>query len=160
MSSRSSNVASIIIVILVFASVGGFVFLTNQYVPSNVAVVTLGTGFDDRSMADQAREGLYITDVVVSLDFRLAVDSDDAEDIMEEIAAGGRHDLILVIGTDPDLHAAVQAVATQYAGQKFALIGGSVALDNVASATFAINEAAFLGGALAAYASVETADRN
>jgi basic membrane lipoprotein Med (substrate-binding protein (PBP1-ABC) superfamily) len=160
LSSRSGNVASIIIVILVFSVVGGYVFLTNQYVPSNIAVVTLDTGFNDRSFADQAGEGLYMTDVVVNLDIRLAVDLDDAQDIMENIARGGRHDLIIVIGTDPDLHARVQTVATEFVGQKFALIGGEVALDNVASATFALDEAAFLGGALAAYASVETEERN
>ena len=54
LSSRSGIVASVIIVIIVFSAVGGYVFLTNQYVPSNVAVVVVNPGFGDRSMADQA----------------------------------------------------------------------------------------------------------
>jgi len=159
LSSRSGTVASLIIVILVFSAVGSFVFLTNQYVPSNIAVIVLDPGFGDRSMVDQAYEGLFMTDVVVSYDFRIADTPEDAQEIMENIASGGRHDLIIAIGTDPDLHDAVQAVAEQYGNQKFALIGGSLDLDNVASATFAQEEASFLAGALAAYVSVGHDDR-
>ncbi|MFX1560978.1 MAG: BMP family protein, partial [Promethearchaeota archaeon] len=82
------------------------------------------------------------------------------QEIMESIASRGRHDLIIVIGTDPDLHSKVQVVAEEYGGQKFALIGGSVPLANVASATFRLNEAAFLAGSLAAYLATDNNDRS
>ncbi|MGD9397050.1 MAG: BMP family ABC transporter substrate-binding protein [Candidatus Thorarchaeota archaeon] len=160
MSSRSGNVASIIIVILVFSAVGGYVFITNQYVPSNIAVVVLDPGRGDSSIVDQAYQGLFMIDVVVNYDYRRANNTDHAQDILEDIASRGRHDLIIVIGSDPDLHTAVQTVAEAHQNQKFALIGGSVPLDNVASATFAHKEAAFLAGSLAAHVSVGNPDLN
>jgi basic membrane lipoprotein Med (substrate-binding protein (PBP1-ABC) superfamily) len=160
LSSRSGNIASIIIVILVFSAVGGYVFVSNQYVPSNIAVVVLDPGEGDSSIIDQAYQGLFMIDVVVSYDYRLANTTDQAEDIMEDIASRGRHDLIIVIGSDPDLHAAVQTVAEAHQNQKFALIGGSVPLDNVASATFAYKEAAFLAGALTAQLASGNPDLN
>jgi len=146
-------------VILVFSLVGGFVFLTNQYVPSNIAVVVIDPGFGDRSMADQAYEGLFTVEVVVDYDFRVAVDVDDLETIIESIASNGNHDVIMVIGTEVGLAAAVNTVAAAYPNQRFGFIGGFVNQPNVASATFAYKEASFLAGTLAAYLAVGNVNR-
>jgi len=159
LSSRSGIISSVIIVLLVFSAVGGFVFLTNQYVPSNIAVVVIDPGFGDRSMADQAYEGLYEVEVVVSYDFRVANDVDDLETIIDNIASNGNHDVIIVIGTEVGLAAAVDNVAAAYPNQRFGFIGGFVNQPNVASATFAYEEASFLAGALAAYLAVGNVNR-
>ena len=159
LSSRSSIITSAIIVIIVFSAVGGFVFLTNQYVPSNVAVVVLDPGFGDRSMADQAYEGLYSGEIVVDYDFRVADDIPDLTDIIDSIALAGRHDIIFIIGTEVGLPAAVESVASTRPNQKFGFIGGIVDLPNVASATFAHEEGAFLSGALAAHLAVDNENR-
>ena len=159
LSSRSGIVASVIIVIIVFSAVGGYVFLTNQYVPSNVAVVVVNPGFGDRSMADQAYEGLHLVDVVINYDIRVAADLTDLQSIMESIAQRANRDLILVIGTEVGLRDVVITVANEYPNQKFGFVGGFVNLPNVASATFAYNEASFLAGALAAHLAVENSNR-
>ena len=151
LSSRSGIISSVIIVIIVFSAVGGIVFLSNQYAPSNIAVVVLDPGFGDRSMADQAYIGLEEVDVVVNYDIRVATDSANAVVIMESIAAAEQHDLIVAIGNG--LIDSVTEAAGTYPNQKFALIGGepTLALNNVASATFAQHEAAFLAGSIAAF---------
>ena len=159
LSSRSSVIASVIIVIMVFSAVGGFIFLTNQYVPSNVAVVVINPGFGDRSMADQAYEGLGLVQVVVDYDIRVAADLTDLQNILGTIAQRGDHDLILVIGTEVGLASAVTTVATEYPNQRFGFIGGFIDLPNVASATFAYNQASFLAGALAAHLAVDNVNR-
>ncbi len=160
LSSRPGIISSVIIVIVVFSAVGGYVFLTNQYVPSNIAVVVLDPGFGDRSMADQVYEGLQEVEVVVSYDFRIADTAEDARNIMESIAAGGQHDLIVAIGAA--LSGAVTDAAGNYPNQRFGLIGGtpSLALDNVVSATFAQHEAAFLAGAIAAFLATGNVNRS
>ena len=159
LSSRSSVIASVIIVIMVFSAVGGFIFLTNQYVPSNVAVVVINPGFGDRSMADQAYEGLGLVQVVVDYDIRVAADLTDLQNILGTIAQRGDHDLILVIGSEVGLASAVTTVATEYPNQRFGFIGGFIDLPNVASATFAYNQASFLAGALAAHLAVDNVNR-
>ncbi|MFW9980824.1 MAG: BMP family ABC transporter substrate-binding protein [Candidatus Thorarchaeota archaeon] len=160
MSSRSGVISSFIIVIVVFAAVGGLVFITNQYAPSNIAVVVLDPGFGDRSMADQAYQGLEEVDVVVNYDIRVAADAAEARDTMENIAAAGTHDLIVAIGDG--LSGAVTDAAGNYPNQKFALIGAapSLELDNVASATFAQHEAAFLAGSIAAFLATGNTNRS
>ena len=159
LSSRSGAISSGIIVILVFSAVGGYVFLTNQYVPSHIAVVTTEPGFGDRSMADQAYEGLFHIEVVVDYDYYVAADVTDLQDTIDEIAGNHNHDLIIVIGTEVGLADAVSTVASTYPNEKFGFIGGFVDLPNVASATFAENEAAFLAGALAAHLAVDNVNR-
>jgi basic membrane lipoprotein Med (substrate-binding protein (PBP1-ABC) superfamily) len=159
LSSRSGIVASVVIVIIVFSAVGGYVFLTNQYVPSNIAVVVINPGFGDRSMADQAYQGLHLVDVVVSYDIRVAADLTALQSTLESIAQRSNHDLILVIGTEVGLRDVVITVANEYPNQKFGFVGGFIDLPNVASATFAYNEASFLAGALAAHLAVENDNR-
>ena len=159
LSSRPSVISSVIIVIIVFSVVGSYVFLTNQYVPSNVAVVVLEPGFGDRSMADQAYRGLTSGDIVVSYDFRVAEDIADLTNILDTLAASRDYDLILVIGTQVGIQGAVQSVASDRPGQKFGYIGGIVDLPNVASATFAYEEGSFIAGALAAHLAVENENR-
>jgi basic membrane protein A len=135
----------------VFSAVGGYVFLTNQYAPSNIAIVMLEPGRGDMSMVDQVVEGLEELqgDVTVNYEYFEALNEDDAQDIMENLATQGVYDLIIVIGQE--LTQKVQAVASTHTNQKFALIGGTVIADNVVSATFAQHEAAFLAGSLAAF---------
>lgn len=139
--------------IIVFSAVGGIIFMTNQYAPSNIAVVVLEPGFGDYSMADQAFEGLSEVDVIFSYSLEVAEDAAAALTYMEGIAAAGQHDLIVAIGDG--LADAVTSAASTYTNQKFALIGGvpSLALDNVASATFSQEQAAFLAGSIAAFMS-------
>ena len=160
MSSRTGILSSVIIVILVFSAVGGYVFLTNQYVPSNIAVVVLDPGFGDLSMADQAFEGLSEVDVIFNYNLEVVDDATAARTYMEGIAAAGTHDLILAIGDE--LADAVTNAASTYENQKFALIGAvpTLALDNVASATFDQHEAAFLAGSIAAFLSTGNPNRN
>ncbi|MFW9786385.1 MAG: BMP family protein [Candidatus Thorarchaeota archaeon] len=159
MSSRAGVISSAVIVILVFAAVGGFVFLTNQYVPSHVAVVVIDPGFGDLSMADQAYEGLFEVEVVVSYDFRVVESVSALETLIDELATRGNHDLILVIGTEIGISGALDTVAAAHPNQKFGYIGGYVSQENVASATFAYDEAAFLAGTLAAYLAVGNVNR-
>ncbi len=150
MSSRSGVIASVVIVILVFSAVGGFVFLSNQYVPSNVAVVVTNPGFNDRSMADQAYSGLFDVEVAISYSFFEAEDLDDLEDILRDNATSRAYDLIIVIGTEDGLADRIDEVAQEFPNQYFGFVGGLVNQPNVASATFAHDEAAFLAGSLAA----------
>jgi basic membrane lipoprotein Med (substrate-binding protein (PBP1-ABC) superfamily) len=154
LSSRSSIIASVIIVILVFSGVGSYVFLTNQYVPPDIAVVVVDPGFGDLSMADQVDLGLHelAGDVVVNYDYRTATSQANAQAILEELASSGLYELIIVIGSD--LADEVQTVASNHLSQNFGFIGGSVSASNVISAVFSEYEAAFLAGALAAYVSV------
>jgi basic membrane protein A len=155
LSSRSSVIASAIIVALIFSAVGGYVFLTNQYAPSNIAVVMLQPGRGDMSMVDQVVEGLQELqgDVTVNYEYFEAVNADGAQDIMENLASQGTYDLIIVIGQE--LAQKLQTVASTHTNQKFAFIGGTVIADNVISATFAQHEAAFIAGSLAAFISVQ-----
>ncbi len=154
LSSRTSTIASVIIVVLVFSGVGSYVFLTNQYVPPDIAVVVVQPGFGDLSMADQVDLGLQELsgELVVNYFYFTATDQADAEVILEQLAGSGTYDLIIVIGEE--LADEIQAVASAHASQKFAFIGGSVSATNVISATFTQQEAAFLAGSFAAYMSV------
>ncbi len=160
LSSRSNVISSVIIVILVFSAVGSFVFLTNQYVPSNIAVVVIDPGFGDRSMADHAYEGLYQIDVVVNYDFYVANDVEDLQTIINTLAVNRNHDLILVIGTQVGLATAVNVVAAANQHQRFGFVGGYVSQPNVASATFSNKQGGFLAGALAAYLAVGDMSRS
>lgn len=158
MSSRSSVIASAIIVALVFSAVGGYVFLTNQYAPSNIAIVMLEPGVGDMSMVDQVVEGLeeLSGDTTVNYRYFESDDEDSAQDVMESLAGQGIYDLIVVIGQE--LTQKVQAVASTHPNQKFALIGGTVIANNVISATFAQHEGAFLAGALAAFIATQNSN--
>jgi len=133
--------------------------LTNQYVPSRIAVVVIDPGYGDRSFIDQAVEGLYETEVVVDYDLIVADDVDDLQSTINGISVEGNHDLIIVIGTQAGLATAVDTVAANHVYQKFGFIGGFVNRDNVASATFENDQAAFLAGALAAHLAVDNVNR-
>lgn len=160
LSSRSSILASIIIVVLVFSGVGSYVFLTNQYVPPDIAVVVVDPGFGDLSMVDQVDLGLneLAGDLVVNYAYFTAASQSDAETLLAQLASSGNYELIIAIGEH--LAEEIQAVASSYNSQKFAFIGGSVAATNVISTSFTQQEAAFLAGALAAYVSVGNANRS
>jgi len=160
LSSRTSILASVIIVVIVFAGVGSYVFLTNQYVPPDIAVVVLDPGFGDLSMVDQVDLGLQELsgDLVVNYVYFTAANQSEAAVIMDQLATSGSYDLIIVIGEE--LAEEVQSVAAAHASQKFGFIGGAVSATNVISASFTQEEAAFLAGAFAAYISVGNVSRS
>jgi basic membrane protein A len=140
-----------VIVVIVFGSVGGLLFLTNQYEPSSVAVVVMNPGFDDTSRADQVREGMAELASDVSVQYYVPdppATEADAQTLLDSLASSGSYLLIIVVGNE--LEDELQQVAALYPNQKFAMIGGVVSLDNVASSTFDIHEAAFLAGIVAA----------
>jgi basic membrane lipoprotein Med (substrate-binding protein (PBP1-ABC) superfamily) len=121
-----------VIVVIVFGSVGGILFLTNQYEPSSVAVVVMNPGFGDLGRADQVDEGLTENVLVQYYRPDPPATEAEAETLMESLAASGNYLLIIVVGNE--LQDEVQRVAGEYTGQNFALIGGLVNLENVASA--------------------------
>lgn len=147
-SSRSGTLASMVIVVIVFGSVGGILFLTTQYEPASIAVVVMNPGFGDMGRADQVDEGLTENILVQYYRPDPPATEAEAEALMESLAASGNYLLIIVVGHE--LQDELQRVADEYPAQKFAIIGGMVNLDNVASATFDIHEAAFLAGIIAA----------
>ena len=147
-SSRSATLASIVIVVIIFGSIGGILFLTNQYEPASIAVVVMNPGFGDMGRADQVDEGLTENILVRYYRPNPPATEAEAETLMASLAASGNYLLIIVVGYE--LQDELQRVADEYSMQKFAIIGGLVNLDNVASATFDIHEAAFLAGIIAA----------
>ncbi len=148
-SSRSSIITSLIITIIIFGSVAVVLYGTNQYEPSQVAVVVLEPGFGDRSYADQLEEGLGLLagDINVAYDEIVTTEA-EAEQTLKSLAATGIYELIVVLGQR--MVEELAAAAQQYTQQQFAIIGGQVDLDNVASATFAVEEGAYLAGIFAA----------
>ncbi len=153
-NSRSKIIVSLIIIGLVFGAVGGFLYMTNPYEPSRIAVIFMAPGFGDFSIADQIRTGMndLLRDASVSYYIPSSLPStpSEAENILKQYAARtGYYDLIVAVGND--LVPAVAAVAKDYPSQRFAVIGGTVNADNVASAIFATEQAAFIAGVLAAY---------
>ena len=159
MSSRSSILASVIIVIVVFAGVGGFIFMSNPYVPAKISVIVSEPGFGDLSMADQVLTGLEELggDIVVDYEYFTAANQADAQVILETNSSSGYYDLIVVIGGE--LADELQTVAANHLNQKYAFIGGEVVADNVFSATFKQHEGAYLAGALAALTCVGDENR-
>ena len=151
MSSRTSLIGSAVIVAIVFIGVTGVVFLTAQYEPPRIAVYLLEPGFDDYGFRDQCRHGMDAVQGDISLSYAPFVfaSAAEAETSMKASAASQYYDLIMGLGDN--LGSAVQNAAQAYPNQKFAMIGAAVDLPNVASATFAVEEAAFLAGVLAAH---------
>jgi basic membrane protein A len=151
----------------VFGALGGILFLTSPYEPSKVAVVVMDPAFGDMSRADQVLEGMteFRRDVSVQYfvpgnvpDYAISVGDppttlNEAQDLLENLAASGEYSLIIVVGEE--LAPALQSVADDYPSQKFGMIGAAINADNVISATFATEEAAFLAGALAAFLAAE-----
>lgn len=150
MSSRTSLIGSAVIVAIVFIGVTGVVFLTAQYEPPRIAVYLLEPGFDDYGFRDQCRHGMEAVQGDVSLSYTTFVldTAAEAETSMKASAASQYYDLIMGLGDN--LQSAVLNAAQEYPNQKFAMIGAAVNEANVASATFAVEEAAFLAGVLAA----------
>ena len=160
MSSRPSIIGSIIIVVLVFSAVSGYVYISRQYVPPDVAVVVRSPGFGDLSMADQVLTGLQELsgDMVVKYQFFTAADEDDAQATLESLSASHIYELIVVIGGE--LSNELQSVAAIYSNQKYAFIGGTIDAPNIYSTTFALQEASFLAGVLAGMVSSSNTNRS
>ena len=150
-SSRSSLIPSIVIVVIVFASVGGLLFLTNPYEPSRIAMVVMEPGLGDLSFTDQAYEGIEEVRRVVAISHHIEVVESigEAQTALNSLAQEGIYQLIIALGQD--LVSALENAATNNPNQYFVLIGGNVDLDNVASAIFEPAEGAYLAGILAAF---------
>jgi basic membrane lipoprotein Med (substrate-binding protein (PBP1-ABC) superfamily) len=157
-SSRTSLVSSLVIVIVIFGSVGAFLYVTNQYRPPQIAIVVLDPGFGDFGVADQARLGMNQVSRNYSVQYYLPdaypKTPTEAETLMLSLASSGQYDIIMAVGEK--LQSALNNAATAYPQQRFAMIGGYVDLPNVASGTFASEQAAFLAGVLAAFLSTQT----
>ncbi len=151
MSSRSSIVASLIIVVIVFGSVGGLLYMTSPYEPSRIAVVVMDPGFGDLSYADQLYTGLTRLLSYISVQYYFPPypkTQTEAVTTLRELAQSGRYSLILAMGRD--LVPSVQTVADEFPEQKFAMIDGYVSGNNVVAATFKVEQAAFVAGVFAA----------
>ena len=159
MSSRSSIIGSVIIVIVVFSAVTGYIYVSRQYVPPDIAVVVRAPGFGDLSMADQVLQGLneLSGEMVVNYKYFTATDEQNAQAILETLSASHIYQLIVVIGSE--LSDELQTVAASYSNQKYALIGGTVSAPNIYSTTFALQEASFLAGVLAGVVSASNTNR-
>ncbi|NWF96589.1 MAG: BMP family ABC transporter substrate-binding protein [Candidatus Thorarchaeota archaeon] len=151
MSSTSSLITSFIVVTLVFGAVGGYLFVTNPYEPSRVAIVMLEPGRGDLSLMDQMELGLEnLSDTVSFSYYWYVVSETNAVSKLQELAGtGGYYDIIVVVGHG--LKSALTTVAPQFPDQRFAIIGAEVSGANVVSADFSTEQAAFLAGVLAAH---------
>jgi len=160
-SSRVNLLTSLVIVIIVFGAVGGILLISNPFRPNNVMLVSLAPGRGDMSVADSAWEGMLEIAGDMALDIQTPEEFPEtvaeARVLMEEYAAAGYYELIVVLGDE--LASTLQTVAGAFPTQRFALIGGQADADNIISATFAIEEAAFLGGVLAAFLAANDEDR-
>ncbi len=153
MSSRSNMVISLVVIGIIFGGVGVMIMVAAPYQPSVVGVVLMAPGFGDMSMADTIEAGLHLLQSDSSVEYAfpdpLPTNVAGAQEWLTTFAK--RSDIDLVIAVGSDLTSAVSNVAQLYPDKKFALIGGSVTLNNVASAEFESQEAAFLGGVVAAF---------
>lgn len=153
MSSRSNIVISLIVIGIIFGGVGVMIMVAAPYQPSVVGVVLMAPGFGDKSMADTIEAGLHLLQSDSSVEYAfpdpLPTNVAGAQEWLTTFAKRGDIDLVIAVGSD--LTSAVSNVAQLYPDKKFALIGGSVPLNNVASAEFESQEAAFLGGVVAAF---------
>ncbi len=157
LNSRLSLISSVIVVLIVFGAVGSYLYLTNPYDPSRIAVVVMAPGFGDSSLADQVLLGMesFLEEVSVSYYISVVANDDEAITTLTSLASRtGYFDLI--VGVGHQMKHAIQTVCEQFPAQPFAIIGDSIPEDNVASAYFAIEEAAFLAGVLAAFLSNAT----
>ncbi len=161
MSSRVSLLTSLVIVIIVFGTVGGILLISSPFEPNSVVLVGLAPGRGDLSLTDQAWEGMLEIAGDIALDIEVPDEFPEnitaAHDLLEGYAATGRYELIIVLGRG--LVPTLEEVAEDFPDQRFALVGGQSHADNIVSATFAIEEAAFLGGVLAAFLAADDEDR-
>jgi basic membrane protein A len=103
-------------------------------------------------MADQASLGMSQISAKYTVQYAIATPypktAAEAETLLRNFGSSGAYEVILAIGQK--LTSALYAAAAAYPQQRFAMIGGYVNLPNVASASFANEQAAFLAGVLAA----------
>jgi basic membrane protein A len=146
-------IIALVIIGIVFGSVGTLIFVANPYEPSEIAVVLMEPGFGDMSAADNIQEGMDELAGDISVQYHipdeLPTTAAEARAILEDLATSGRFDIIMAIGAE--MAPAVQTVATNFPNQKFGMIGVDIDLDNVASAIFAREQSGFLGGVVAAF---------
>ena len=161
MSSRVSLLTSLVIIVIVFGAVGGILLISSPFEPNSVVLVGIAPGRGDMSVTDQAWEGMRDIARDIALDIKVPDEFPEtvaeARVLLEGYAASGRYELIVVLGEE--LTATLETVADTFPTQRFALVGGQADADNIVSATFAIEEAAFLGGVLAAFLAADDEDR-
>ncbi|MDF1540406.1 MAG: BMP family ABC transporter substrate-binding protein, partial [Candidatus Thorarchaeota archaeon] len=153
MSSKSNMLVSLVIIAIIFGGVGAMIFVAAPYDPPEIAIVMMAPGFGDMSKADNIQEGMdeISGDIVVRyyIPSTLPTTVTQAREIIESLVRTNDYDLIIGVGAD--MAPAVQTAATNYPLQKFGMIGANVALDNVASSTFATEQSGFLAGVVAAF---------
>lgn len=153
MNSRSNIILSLVIIAIIFGGVGTMIYVAAPYDPPEIAIVIMAPGFGDMSKADNIQEGMDELSGDISVEYyipeTLPTTVAEAQAIMEDLASRNDFDLVIAIGAE--LAPAVQTAATNFPLQKFGIIGAHVALDNVASSTFATEQSAFLGGVVAAF---------
>ncbi|MEM2143448.1 MAG: BMP family ABC transporter substrate-binding protein [Candidatus Thorarchaeota archaeon] len=151
MSSRRSILGSILIVSVLFAGVTGMVVISNQYDPPRLAVFVTGVGLEDYGFAAQTESGIKMAQKETTLYYDVFVTTPaQAVQMMKDVSGQERYELVIAIGND--LATAVSTVAQLYPRQKFALIGGNATeATNVFSAYFAVEQAAYLSGIVAAH---------
>lgn len=117
-----------------------------------VAIVYSTGGKGDKSFNDSAYRGLVEAKEKYGIEFSEYEPKDpsaEAKNKLSEFAATGEYDLIIGVGFT--MKDSLEAVATDFPEQKFALIDEVIAdKDNVVSILFKEQEGSFLTGALAA----------
>jgi basic membrane protein A len=114
-------------------------------------MVTMNPGWGDMSRADQVQDGLESRSASVLYEWIDPPQTEaEADALVLSLAASGSYMLIIAVGEE--LADSVDAAAVAHPNQKFAMIGAEISdRPNVASATFAMEEGAFLAGVTAAF---------
>jgi len=146
--------------VLLLAACGGKKSTTSSTASSSsssnhsVALVTDIGGVDDRSFNQSAWEGLQewgkkhdIKRGTGGYDY---IQSDDATQYTTNVSGAVQNGFKTIFGIGYLLQPAIKEAATQNPNVQFAIIDSTIDADNVVSATFKDNEAAFLAGIAAA----------
>ncbi|MHA1636919.1 MAG: BMP family ABC transporter substrate-binding protein [Candidatus Thorarchaeota archaeon] len=152
MSSKSGIITSLVIIIVVFGGVSGFLILTNPFEPAKVAVVVMDPGFGDWGFADNVQLGMDEARYEIAIQYEYPEEYPttvaEARTQLDALALSGEYILILVLGEE--LASACSGAAEAYPLQKFGMIGAYVDAPNVMSTSFATEQGAYLAGVLAA----------
>jgi len=117
--------------------------------PIKIGLVLATGGLGDKSFNDIAYAGMLRAKTELNITFAYAQPTAiaDYEGLQRGYAADGGYALIVCIGFDQAN--ALNATATDYPNQKFAIVDMVVDRPNIASLTFRANEGSFLTGVLA-----------
>jgi basic membrane protein A len=117
--------------------------------PIKIGLVLATGGLGDKSFNDIAYAGMLRAKAELNITFDYAQPAaiTDYEGLQRGYASNGGYALIVCIGFDQAT--ALNATATDYPNQKFAIVDMVVDRPNIASLTFRANEGSFLTGVLA-----------